>query len=277
MTGNNKPENNIDFKMISVIIRTGGRDPERALNLRETLKCLYRQSYTNREIIIVEQSLDGNFYNDHHDCDRYIPIKDPQGRGFNVGWVNNVGARIARGNLLLFLDADSVFAEDFLQKIVNHKGGPFFAAASYTILSSKAQKDSYIQSNDLATLLEFPEDPKSLALVEHATNLAIVFERQWYLNTFGGYLENFFRWGWEDTEAFNRISNILGIRFLEIDQLPDVGMAHLYHENRNRTAEFTNYRMFARYRYIDPSNILAAQLAAGIGNQDKPSPIPDLS
>ena len=52
------------MKKISIVIPTGGNDSERRRNLEECLLCIEKQTVKPLEVIIVEQSLDGKFYND---------------------------------------------------------------------------------------------------------------------------------------------------------------------------------------------------------------------
>ena len=47
---------------ISIVVPTGGNDPLRERNFLECLKCIQKQTYKNYEIVVVEQSLDGNYY-----------------------------------------------------------------------------------------------------------------------------------------------------------------------------------------------------------------------
>ena len=47
---------------ISVIMPTGGNDPQRNRNFNECLQCIKNQTFTDYEVIVVEQTLDGNFY-----------------------------------------------------------------------------------------------------------------------------------------------------------------------------------------------------------------------
>lgn len=259
--------------MISVIIPTAGNNPERIINLQETLQCLRNQSYSDWELIIVEQSLDGNFYNDQIPCDQYIPIQDPENRGFNLGWVNNVGAGVAKGNRLVIMNGDIVFADGLLESVANFKGAPFFIASTYTIWTTRKQKEEFLKSRDLTALLDISDVPESPFLDIWATNLAIAYDRDWYLNTFGGYLENFFRWGWEEIEAVNRILNILEIRNSELEQIKGTGIAHLFHTNRDQRSHMKNRKIFTVFRCQDPKVICTALQAKGVGNPKLPNPI----
>ena len=47
---------------LSIIIPTGGSDHLRNRNFNECLSAIKSQRFTDYEVIVVEQSLDGNFY-----------------------------------------------------------------------------------------------------------------------------------------------------------------------------------------------------------------------
>jgi len=97
--------------MISVIIPA--HNEERYLD--RTLKALARQTYPKYEVIVV-----ANGCNDRteevaaHRCDRLIALSQK-----SLGVARNLGARLAKGDLLLFLDADTTL-EPMALKFIAH-------------------------------------------------------------------------------------------------------------------------------------------------------------
>jgi glycosyltransferase involved in cell wall biosynthesis len=47
---------------LSIILPTGGNDHLRNRNFNECLTCIKNQTFVDYEVIVVEQSLDNNFY-----------------------------------------------------------------------------------------------------------------------------------------------------------------------------------------------------------------------
>src|SRR5205807_10554463 len=81
--------------------------------LRKTLEALHRQNYGWYEVIVV-----ANGCTDHtaevarNRCHRLIVLSQK-----SLGVSRNLGARMARGDLLVFLDADTLFNRTALQTI----------------------------------------------------------------------------------------------------------------------------------------------------------------
>ena len=92
--------------MISIIIPTLNEQKY----LPRLLKCIKRQSYKSYEIIVA----------DANSKDKTRSIAKKQGckivpSGGHPGIGRNIGARAAKGDVLLFLDADSLIGERFLE------------------------------------------------------------------------------------------------------------------------------------------------------------------
>lgn len=106
--------------MLSVILHIGGNLPQRKVNILECFRNLSLQDYQDYELVIVEQSLDGELYWQgitefifpHR---KYMAIFHPEYCG---SWVRNVGAKIATGDILLFLDADTLFKYNYLSTVM---------------------------------------------------------------------------------------------------------------------------------------------------------------
>ena len=107
------------MKKLSVIIPFAGNDPERTRNLEECLEAIFSQNYKNYEVILVEQTLNGAFYqHDRGGRIKHITISDPQNRGFNLSWCRNVGAKEATGDTLILMDSDFVFIMNILTELL---------------------------------------------------------------------------------------------------------------------------------------------------------------
>lgn len=257
--------------MISVLLSTAGNDPERRENLIEVLHCLKKQSYKNWELILVEQTLDGNFYNDQLPCTQYIPVQDPKNRGYNASWGRNIGAKAAKGDRLLFLDADIIFDTDYLEKVAAFKGDPFFIASSSIAWSKPKHKAKYLKKRNLKKVLHQSDILYKSIEGTMPINIALGFEKKWYLKTFGGYIENFFRHGLEDGEAIKRVLQCLEKKFEALHTVKEATIGHLHHSYRDRRYSQLNKQVWKTYAYESPKILRKALKKVKVGNPKHPS------
>ena len=101
-------------QLVSVIIVTWNRKDD----ILETLESLQRQTYSNLEVIIVDNgSSDGTVEEIRQLYPNYKLICLPSNvgceEGFNIGIVNSTGS------ILVFLDSDAFFEDDGINKIVH--------------------------------------------------------------------------------------------------------------------------------------------------------------
>lgn len=97
--------------LVSVVIRTCSR-PD---TLRETLKCLYHQTYKNFEIVIVE---DGAPTAEAMVAEEFVdlPIRyHSTGKNVGRGRAGNWGIELAKGKYVAFLDDDDFYYPDFIE------------------------------------------------------------------------------------------------------------------------------------------------------------------
>lgn len=97
--------------LVSIVVRTCGR-PD---TLRETLKCLYHQTYRHFEVIVTEDgpaAAQAMLAAEFADLPiRYLAAGQRVGRGR----AGNLGLAQARGEFLCFLDDDDFYYPDFLE------------------------------------------------------------------------------------------------------------------------------------------------------------------
>jgi len=109
LSASRRRSNPARHRMISVIIPAHNEEAY----LAQTLDALNRQDYPNFEIIVV-----ANGCEDHtaevarRRCHRLVVLSQK-----SLGVARNLGARMAKGALLVFLDADTLLEPDGLRKI----------------------------------------------------------------------------------------------------------------------------------------------------------------
>jgi len=86
--------------------------------IEKTLSHIKKQSYKHIEVIVVDDgSTDSTIKTARKYADKIIKLKKRKG----VSYARNAGAKIARGNLLVFLDADTIlWDKDAISKILGH-------------------------------------------------------------------------------------------------------------------------------------------------------------
>ncbi|KKN19672.1 hypothetical protein LCGC14_0943400 [marine sediment metagenome] len=206
--------NNSNPELSLIIAYSYSEDKNRQKALELLIHNINKQKFTNFEVIAIEQAVlnldNKNSFPYKHLVDKYILLKDPKQRPFNKSWVMNVGARYASTDNLLFIDADILFESDFLQKINNNI--PYFKLfkcwSQYECMSGRDNPYTRIHTQDTISCL-----------------IGVWYcEKKYYFNVLGGYNENYFGYGREDNDIWQRARYLL-------NQIPCINysLSHYYH------------------------------------------------
>lgn len=264
--------------MISIVIPVAGNNFDRRTRLVHCLKAINLQlgdGYPEREIIIVEQSLDGNFYHDDVRCDKYFAVKDPRSNAFNLSWLRNIGAVQANGNHIVLMDMDIVVGPDYLHRVLEVNNFAFGAKAYLWL--NRIQSELYYRGQySIGNVVVEEHDNVMIPGVRGGCGCVLVFTRDFFDEYYGGFVENFSRWGYEDTESAHRLLGIFGLK--EIKDLPRVNTvaAHLYHDFDRRE----NFMYGPNKDLCDKLNALDANYRVelikkyGVGKLEEPTVIP---
>lgn len=264
---------------ISVIIPYGGNDSLRDRNLRHCLNSLAFQTYTDYEIILVEQSIDGNFYKKWviDQGIRWIGIKDPSNRGFNLSWCRNVGARQARGEKIVLMDSDMCFESGYLQKV--SESTQFFCGGAKIYHWIREEKVTRIfeSGRNFSEIYSYGtgnhRDPvfRFKPFVSgNGFGAVLVFNRNWFLNSFCGYPEDFFQYGWEDKAAVEIIKKLLEIHSNEDLPVIDYEIIHLSHGNKNFSNMKTNEHLYERIKNMSKQQWIDRVSSIEFGSLESP-------
>jgi glycosyltransferase involved in cell wall biosynthesis len=250
-----------DLKL-SIIIPVAGVDRRR--NLNACISCINTQTFKDYEIIVVEQSM-GGFYH-YRNFPNWVGIKDVEPRGYNLSWGRNVGVKKAKGEIVVLMDVDLVFHDDYFGLISQMKT-EFAAGAEYYIWGSQIITDRYFDSGDISVFKENFHKLRSFGKL-YGYGTCLCFNREWFLNIFGGYNESFSGWGWEDLEGAWRIKELLNKTDDEIERIP-TEIVHLFHTH-DISATTKNKELLDRIKEQNPIDVCNKIKMSGIGDIDRP-------
>lgn len=263
---------------LSIVVATGGNDFYRNRNFDECLKCISEQSFKDFEIIVVEQSLDGKYYKNGNPQYKHIGIRDPQNRGFNLSWCRNVGARESQGEILVLMDSDFVFERDYFKTISEFRGEFAAGAENYYWCNMEDPTQNWIYNRDFNHFRSIGNGPKDPVFKFRSMSRGcgygaiLVYNRDWYWEVFGGYNENFFRYGWEDKAAAETIKYLLKKNDETIDRI-GYECAHLNHRSKDVKNMNINEKLFLDFTRMNQDELVSKIKNAYVGKKNAPSTI----
>ena len=193
-----QPSSLDDQPRISFVIAHSGE--ARLSQLIQTLRSLFAQEGVSCECIVVDQSpvplLDrlphGIVYR-HLDKSGMTP-------GWRKSWAFNVGARLARADILVFHDGDicapAGYARELLQAMVEDR----YAAASLQRVLFYLTRDDTTQ---LLSEAAVPADSIPAPVFQNWKGGTIAIRKDAFM-AIGGFDEGFVDWGGEDDEFYDR-------------------------------------------------------------------------
>jgi GT2 family glycosyltransferase len=239
---------------ISVIIPTQNSRNEKSFALFYVLKALLAQDALPMEVIVVND----------HGTDESIPviqaafpevvvINSPSSKG-NVSAARNHGAKVARGNLLLFLDDDTILPEpDTLAKlaaVATHYdfccGADRWWTSVYWYKNVRQEQSISSTINTLRSISVLPRgiDPKigfrDLNEFTFIGNFGLI--RRPVFEAIEGFDERFGGWGLEDTDLMMRLC-LNDYRYALLNTL-GISVLHLTHVRDSTKSYIRNAQLF---------------------------------
>ena len=213
--------------MISVIIPIAGSNHKQ--NLNTLLHFLKRQTYKKFETILVEQVCNPEaVLFDKAPVDKYISVYDPVNKYVNINWQKNVGAKLAFGRVYLFLDADIVFEDTYLEEVIRYvKQKAWFVAWKYLFYCSQEESDLIRQSGSVCII---PKKQPEYPAPANAMGGSVCMTKSFYLNKLHGLNESYCGWGGDDNDTGCRATKADGA----LNILSDQKIYHLEHEMVNK-------------------------------------------
>jgi hypothetical protein len=246
---------------IDVSFLIGHRGKARLPHLLPTLRTIAAQEGVSFECIVVEQS-------DVRDAEQHLPkwvryIHTPLPRPdlpYCRSWTLNVGARAARGRLLVLHDNDMLAPAGYASELLHRfdAGAEFIDLKRFTF---------YLSEEDAGRVFLHPslDDVRHATVVQNLKGASIAAGRDAFL-AIGGFDESFIGWGGEDNDFWDRARTR---SLFDFGYLPFV---HLWHAPQSEKSEGSKAPAIVRYQElmkIDPLSRIASLRGRDFGRIDR--------
>lgn len=218
-TGQCRPgETNIQ---LSIILAVRGRNRLPLFN--KCLSSLLAQKGCNYEIIVVEQSWENIIEEALPEGVRYLHARSVSAEmPFNKSWAMNVGAQHAKGQHLVFHDADMLAPRSYAKQVCDILDSGYDAVRlpRFVAYLDRETSERICGGDSLNTISSLSEIVQNC----RGVSLAISSDAYWRI---GGHDEAFYGWGGEDDEMLSRV---MTLRVYPGAFLPFI---HLWHPNES--------------------------------------------
>jgi hypothetical protein len=232
----------------------GHRGEARLPLLQATLSTIAGQRGTTIECIVVEQSETPQLAGRLPGWVRTIhtPIES-NAMPYNRSWTFNVGARAAKGNLLVLHDNDFLVPADYANELARRHDDGWEVIDLKRLMIYLSQSATAIVSGDRHI-------PSKLAVERVTQNLnaggSVAVDRRAY-EEIGGFDEEFVGWGGEDNEFWERAETRRAWSFA---YLPLVHLWHAPQPEKVSTAMPAALKRYHEHRSIPPQERIARLL-----------------
>jgi len=198
----------------------GHRGTARLPHLLTTLRSLFGQSQVGCEYLVVEQDAETKIKDHLPPGVKHIWIKPPvPDMPYSRSWAFNVGARAAKGRLLVLHDNDICVPAHYARELLKLFSQGYQAMRLQRFIF-------YLDPPSTEAITRAHRIPETLGLhsvLQNGQGPTIAVDREAYFQL-GGHDEAFVGWGGEDNEFFQRCQTL---SFYPYMYLP---LVHLYHE-----------------------------------------------
>ena len=258
------PQPSSDQPTVTFVIAHAGTD--RLPQLRRTIRSLFAQAESAVEVIVIDQSPEpvtfslptGIRY--HHLSKKGIP------EGWYKSWAYNIGARLAKSEILVFQDGDICVPQAYAKEVVRTLTTDGYEVASLQRMLFYLNQAS-TSGVEAADTIEFAATPERV--FQNWKGGTIAIRRDAFFRV-GGFDEGFVDWGGEDTEFHDRCGALKHCRF---GYLPYV---HLWHnpQSGRRQPDNANITHVMPLRLQIPVQQRIHELSQrDFGNPQSPSPL----
>jgi hypothetical protein len=254
---------------VGVSFVIGHRGLERLPNLLLVLQSIAAQRGAGVECIVVEQSASPEVKVSLPEWVRYIHTPVPPGTLYMRSWAFNVGARAARGDLIVFHDNDLLVPEEYAAELLAcYRQG-------YEVIDIK-RFIFYLHEQDTAGMVA-SGDPRPgmpphyvIQNAESGGSVAVTREAHFAI---GGFDEAFIGWGGEDSEYWQRV---LTRRLWSYGSMPLIHLWHPFQPGKRDPENPTNLRLWERSA-IAPEERIRELVSLPIGDPHRFTASPALA
>ena len=176
------------------------------------------------------------------------------------------------------MDSDFVFENNYFQVISEFKGEFAAGAETYYWCNAEDPTSDGLRNKDFNSFRKKgagPRDPvfKFRSMSRGCGYGAIlVYNKEWFWDTMGGYNENFFRYGWEDNATTEMIKSLLS-RDDESMLRIQYEAAHLNHRSKDVRNININESLFNKFTSMDQFELSNRIKEANVGKRSGPTTI----
>ena len=233
----------------------GHRGMERLPHLLATLRSIAGQRGAAIECIVVEQSVRSEIRDALPSWVRYVHTPVAEDYDYNRAWTLNVGARLARGSLLVLHDNDMICATDYASEALARmgEGWDFLDLKRFTF---------YLTERDTRRVFDTSTAriDVAAAIVQNLRGASVLARRDAYI-AIGGFDESFVGWGGEDLEFWERAAS--RGRVYEFGYLPFI---HLWHAPQK--AKLAGLQAPAIRRYYELAGVAPQERIARLSSRE---------
>ncbi|ADO84510.1 glycosyl transferase family 2 (plasmid) [Ilyobacter polytropus DSM 2926] len=238
---------------------------------RNILKCLINQTCTIHELIFADDGSKENLFDAVKDlipkCNFKIKHIYQEDLGFRASKNRNNGAREAEGDILLFMDQDVIFPDNFIEKFLNdsQEGKFIFSRAINSTENEKLRIEELInldgkyskiykdvdyrekikqrkQKNNKDIFYNFLYSIKLRSRGAKIPSMIFSINKNDFIKV-NGFDENFEGWGHEDDDLFNRLYKA---GFASKPIFFDMPPIHMWHHHEKSKKESPNERYYRK-------------------------------
>ncbi len=246
---------------VSFIIGFRGR--ARLANLLTSLGSIAAQIDVSLECIVVEQAVREETRADLPEWVRYIhtPLPYPA-MLFNRSWALNVGARAARGKILVFHDCDVCVPIHYARELLAlfAQGFQIMRLQRFVFFLDESASGIIVDKKDM------PDTVTRNTVVQNSAGCTVAAARDAFFEI-GGFDEAFVGWGWEDNEFNQRCGTIREYSFM---YLPFI---HLFHIPQPEDGRRNNCLLFQARAAIPAQQRVKELKERHFGKPAEPDPL----